>query len=63
MAKIQLKSGDINPFGGLFSILNIFNRSGLRAVIDQHLGWRGLRPCAVPCLPERRCGRPSSIST
>ena len=42
MAKIQLKSDNINPLGGLFSILNIFNRSGLRAVIDRHLGRRGM---------------------
>ena len=42
MAKIQLKSDNINPFGGLFSILNIFNRSGLRSVIDQHLGRRDM---------------------
>ena len=41
MAKIQLKSDNINPFGGLFSILSMFNRSGLRSVIDGHLGQRG----------------------
>ena len=41
MAKIQLKSANINPFGGLFSILNIFNRGGLRSVIDRPLGRRG----------------------
>lgn len=38
MAKIQLKSDNINPFVRLFSILNIFNHSGLRFVIDSHLG-------------------------
>lgn len=42
MAKIQLKSDNINPFGGLFSILDIFNRSGLQSVIDRHLGRRGM---------------------
>lgn len=42
MAKIQLKSDNINPFGGLFSILNIFNRGGLRSVIDRPLGRRGM---------------------
>lgn len=31
MAKIQLKSDNINPFGGLFSILDIFSRSGLQS--------------------------------
>ena len=41
MAKIQLKSDSINPFGGLFSIFSMFNRSGLRSVIDGHLGRRG----------------------
>ncbi len=46
MAKIQLKSDNINPFGGLFSILNIFNRSALRSVIDQHLGRRGMTKAA-----------------
>ena len=46
MAKIQLKSDNINPFGGLFSIPNIFNRSGLRSVIDQHLGRRGMTKTA-----------------
>ena len=41
MAKIQLKSDDINPFGGLFSIFNQFDRSGLSTVIDGHLGRHG----------------------
>ncbi|HBH08938.1 MAG TPA: IS1380 family transposase, partial [Rikenellaceae bacterium] len=41
MAKIQLKSDNINPFGGLFSIFRMFDRSGLRSVIDGHLGRRG----------------------
>ena len=27
MAKIQLKSDNITPFGGLYSIFNQFNRS------------------------------------
>lgn len=40
MAKIQLKSDNINPFVRLFSILNIFNHGGLRFVIDSHLGQR-----------------------
>ena len=46
MAKIQLKSDNINPFGGLFSILNIFNRSGLRSVVDRHRGRRGMTRAA-----------------
>lgn len=46
MAKIQLKSDNINPFGGLFSILNIFNRSGLRSVVDRHRGRRGMARAA-----------------
>ena len=41
MAKIQLKSDNINPFGGLFSIFKQFTSSGLRSVIDDHLGKRG----------------------
>ena len=46
MAKIQLKSDNINPFGGLFSIFNQFDRSGLRQVIDEHLGRRGATKAA-----------------
>ena len=46
MAKIQLKSDNINLFGGLFSILDIFNRSGLQSVIDRHLGRRGMARAA-----------------
>lgn len=38
MAKIQLKSDNINPFGGLFSIFKQFDRSGLRRTIDSTLG-------------------------
>ena len=41
MAKVQIKSDTINPFGGLFSIFRQFDRSGLRSVIDNHLGKRG----------------------
>ena len=41
MAKLQIKSDTINPFGGLFSIFRQFDRSGLRSVIDRHLGKRG----------------------
>ena len=56
MAKIQLKSDNINPFGGLFSILNIFNRSGLRSVIDQHLGWRGMtKQLSLMATYSRQC--------
>ena len=46
MAKIQLKSDNINPFGGLFSILDIFNRSGLQSVVDRHLGRCGMARAA-----------------
>ena len=46
MAKIQLKSDNINPFGGLFSIFNQFDRSGLRQVINEHLGRRGATKAA-----------------
>ena len=41
MAKIQLKSDNINPFGGLFPILKQFDRSGLRRTIGSTLGKRG----------------------
>lgn len=41
MAKIQLKSDNINPFGGLFSILKQFDACGLRHAIDSTLGKRG----------------------
>ena len=46
MAKLQIKSGNVNPFGGLFSIFREFDRCGLRAVIDNHLGKRGLTKAA-----------------
>lgn len=40
MAKIQLKSDIITPFGGLFSIFNLFDSCGLRRTIDSVLGQR-----------------------
>ena len=46
MAKIQLKSDNINPFGGLFSNFKQFDRSGLRLTIDSALGKRGTRICS-----------------
>ena len=46
MAKIQLKSDNINPFGGLFSIFKQFDRSGLRQTIDSTLGKRGTTKAA-----------------
>ena len=46
MAKIQLKSDNINPFGGLFSIFQQFDRSGLRQTIDSALGKRGTTKAA-----------------
>lgn len=46
MAKIQIKTDNINPFGGLFSIFKQFDRSGLRSVIDSHLGKRGVTKAA-----------------
>ena len=46
MAKIQLKSDNINPFGGLFSIFKQFDRSGLRQTIDSTLGRRGATQAA-----------------
>ena len=41
MAKLQLKSDNINSFGGLFTIFKQFDRSGLRQTIDSALGKRG----------------------
>ena len=46
MAKIQLKSDNINPFRGLFSIFKQFDRSGLRQTIDSALGKRGTTKAA-----------------
>ena len=46
MAKIQLKSDNITPFGGLYSIFNQFNRSGIRKTIDYFLGSRSCDPKA-----------------
>ena len=51
MAKIQLKSDNINPFGGLFSILKQFDRSGLRRTIDSTLGKRAAKK-QIPVLCE-----------
>ena len=41
MAKLQTKSDNNNPFGGLFSIFKAFDKSGVRNVIDRTLGPRG----------------------
>jgi len=41
MAKIQLKSDNITPYGGLFSIFKQFSSSGLRQTVDSYLGKRG----------------------
>lgn len=41
MAKLQTKSNNINPFGGLFSIFKTFDKSGVRNVIDRTLSPRG----------------------
>ncbi len=46
MAKIQLKSDNITPFGGLYSIFNRFDRSGVRKTIDSFLGMRSADPKA-----------------
>ena len=46
MAKIHLKSDNINPFGGLYSIFNQFNRSSVRETVDSFLGRRSLDPKA-----------------
>ena len=46
MAKIQLKSDKITPFGGLYSIFNQFNRSGVRKTVDSFLGSRSCDPKA-----------------
>lgn len=46
MAKIQLKSDNITPFGGLYSIFNQFNRSGVRKTVDSFLGSRSCDPKA-----------------
>lgn len=46
MAKIQLKSDNITSFGGLYSIFNLFDRSGVRKTIDSFLGSRSPDPRA-----------------
>lgn len=40
MAKVQLKSDNINPYERLFSIFRQFDRNGLHSAID-HLGKKG----------------------
>lgn len=46
MAKLQIKSDNITPFGGLFPIFRLFERSGLRQTIDSCLGPRSADPRA-----------------
>ena len=46
MAKIQLKSDNITPFGVLYLIINRFDRSGVRKTIDSFLGRRSSDPKA-----------------
>ena len=46
MAKLVIKSDNITPFGGLYSIFNRFSASGLRETIDSHLGRRSGDPKA-----------------
>ena len=41
MAKLQTKSNNINPFGGLFPIFKTLDKSGVRNVIDRTLDPRG----------------------
>ena len=43
VAKVQIKSEKITPFGGIFFVLDIFDRI-LSSVIDSHLG---LRTCTL----------------
>lgn len=46
MAKLAIKSDNITPFGGLYSVFNRFSASGLRETIDSHLGRRSSDPKA-----------------
>ena len=46
MAKLAIKSDNITPFGGLYSVFNRFSASGLRETIDSHLGKRSSDPKA-----------------
>lgn len=48
MAKIQIKSETIASFGGIFHVMNIFERSGLKNLIDLTLGERNSAPNAYP---------------
>ena len=41
MTKLQTKSDNINPFGGLFPIFKTLDKSDVRSVIDRTLGPRG----------------------
>ena len=41
MAKVQQKSEKISAFGGIFFVLDIFDRI-LSSVIDSHLGLRNI---------------------
>ena len=46
MAKLRIKSDNITPYGGIFSIFRQFGTSGLRKAIDSHLGMRSADPKA-----------------
>ena len=46
LAKLAIKSDNITPFGGLYSVFNRFSASSLRETIDSHLGKRSSDPNA-----------------
>ena len=49
MAKIQIKSEKLTPFGGIFSTMEQFG-STLSSVIDSTLGLRVYHQCSVPTI-------------
>ena len=42
MAKVQIKSETIATFGGIFHVIDVFERLGLGRLIDSSLGNRDL---------------------
>lgn len=41
MAKVQIKDDNITAFGGIFHVMDVFERSGISKCIDKQLGKRG----------------------
>ena len=41
MVKVQIKDDKITALGGIFHVMDVFERSGMHNCIDKQLGMRG----------------------